>query len=72
VVTVEQIDEAFNVPITNPGFYASRSRAVDRYAKGIGLVYKELELWEHQPNTGGAGGPYKTGFGITMWMIDHN
>lgn len=72
VVTVEQIDEAFNVPITNPAFYASRSRAVDKYAKGIGLVYKELELWEHQPNTGGAGGPYKTGFGITMWMIDHN
>ncbi len=30
------------------------------------------EMWEYQPNTGGSGGPYKTGFGITMWMIDHN
>lgn len=72
VFTVEQVDEAFNIPITNPNFYASRSRSVERYSKGIGLVFKQLELWEHQPNTGGSGGPFKTGFGITMWMIDHN
>lgn len=72
VLTVEQIDEAFNVPITSPTSYASRSRSVEKYSKSIGLVYREYELWEYQPNTGGAGGPYKTGFGITMWMIDHN
>lgn len=72
VYTVEQVDEAFNVPITSPTSYAAKSRAVDRYSKGIGLVYREFEIWEYQPNTGGSGGPYKTGFGITMWMIDHN
>lgn len=72
VVSVEQVDEEFNIPIVNPGAYASRSRVVDKYAKGIGLVYKVLELWEHQPNEGNPAGPYKTGFGITMWMIDHN
>lgn len=72
VLSTEQIDESFNVPITSPSSYAARSRAVDRYSKGIGLVQREFEIWEYQPNPGGSGGPYKTGFGITMWMIDHN
>ncbi|MFM2137839.1 MAG: hypothetical protein RJA57_146 [Bacteroidota bacterium] len=72
VITVEQADESFNVPITSTNAYAARSRSVERYSKGIGLVYREYELWEYQPNTGGAGGPYKTGFGITQWMIDRN
>lgn len=72
VQTVEQIDEAFNVPITSPSSYAAKSRVVERYSKNIGLIYRENELWEYQPNTGNPVGPYKTGFGITMWMIDHN
>ncbi len=72
VQTIEQIDEAFNVPITSPTSYAAKSRSVERYSKNIGLIYREYELWEYQPNTGNPVGPYKTGFGITMWMIDHN
>lgn len=72
VYSIEEINESFNVPISNPSAYAARSRAVERYSKNIGLVYKELELWEYQPNPGGSGGPYKTGFGIKMWMIGHN
>ncbi len=72
VWSIEAADEAYNVPITDVNAYAAKSRAVEKYAKGIGLVYREYELWEYQPNTGGSGGPYKTGFGVTMWMIDHN
>ncbi len=72
VWSIEAADEAYNVPINDVNAYAARSRAVEKYAKGIGLVYREFELWEYQPNTGGSGGPYKTGFGVTMWMIDHN
>jgi hypothetical protein len=72
VYTVEEADESFNVPITSPTSYAARSRSVEKYGKNIGLVYREYELWEYQPNTGGSGGPYKTGFGITMWMTGHN
>lgn len=72
VYTVEQVNESINVPITTPTVYASKSRAVEKYSKSIGLVYREYELWEHQPNTGNPAGPYKIGFGITMWMIDHN
>jgi hypothetical protein len=72
VITVEQIDSRFNVPITIPAAYAFRNYAVDRFAKGIGLVQRSWECWEYQPNTGGSGGPYKVGFGINQWMIDHN
>ena len=71
VYTVEEANEALNVPITIPGAYASLTRAVEKYAKNIGLVYKEYNLWEYQPNPGGSG-PYKTGFGIRMWMVDYN
>lgn len=68
VQTVEQIDESFNVPIVTNS-YAYQSRSVEKYAKNIGMVYREHTLWEYQV-TGGA--PRKEGFGVTMWMIDHN
>jgi hypothetical protein len=72
VYSIEQADESYNVPITDPAAYAAKSRSVEKYSKGIGLVYRQHELWEYQPNPGGPGGPYKTGFGVTMWMISHN
>ena len=68
VYTVESADESLNVPITNPNAYASLTRSVEKYAKNIGLVYREYVLWEYQPNTGGSGA-YKNGFGIKMWMV---
>lgn len=71
VWTVEQEDDYFNVPITDPTNYAFKTRSVDKYAKGIGPVYREYELWEYQPNLSGPS-PYYSGFGIRMWMIEHN
>jgi hypothetical protein len=70
VYSVEEADEAYNVPITDPSAYAAKTRAVEKYAKNIGLIYREYELWEYQPNPGST--PYKTGFGIKQWMINHN
>lgn len=72
VISIEQVDEQFNVPVVQTNAFAFRNRAVDRFSKGIGLVYRELECWEYQPNTGGSGGPYRVGFGIKQWMVDHN
>jgi hypothetical protein len=72
VLTTKQIDRSFNVPITLPGSYAFKNFALERFAKNIGLVYKEWECWEYQPNTGGSGGPYRIGFGIRQWMVAHN
>ncbi len=67
VFSVEQMDESFNVPITIPTLYASRTRLVDRYSKGIGLIFRQFIIWEYQPNTTSI-----TGFGITLWMTSHN
>ena len=71
VYSIEEENESFNVPITDSHAYAAKSRSVEKYSKSIGLVYREYELWEYQPNPGGPS-PYKTGFGIKMWMISHN
>ena len=71
VYTIQQADESYNVPITNPTLFALKVFSQEKYSKGIGLVYRNLILWEYQPNPGGPG-PYRVGFGIKMWMIDHN
>lgn len=70
VWTVEQIDDQEGDPVTRPEFYANRSRFVEKYAKNIGLVYRQLILWEYEVNISPT--PTYNGFGITMWMIDHN
>lgn len=46
----------------------------EKYAKGIGLVAKQLLMIENNPNQldSTTYDPYKTGFGIRMWMVDHN
>jgi hypothetical protein len=72
VYTVFHIDEALNAPVTDTRSYGARTLSVEQYAKNIGLVSRDYIIWEYQPNTGGAGGGYKVGFGIKMWMLDHN
>jgi hypothetical protein len=72
VYTVSQIDEAINAPVTDSRAYGARTFSVEKYARNIGLVSRDYVLWEYQPNTGGSGGGYKTGFGVKMRMIDHN
>lgn len=71
VITVQHVDESVNAPVTTPAAYGYVNYSVDKYAKGLGLVYEETTLWEYQPNPGGSGG-YKTGFGVKRSMIDHN
>jgi hypothetical protein len=51
--------------------FGNTSYSAEKYAKGVGMVYQEVILWEYQPNTGGQGG-YKAGFGVRRSMIDHN
>ncbi len=69
VVTVTSIDESLNVPVTDAGSYAARTFSIDKFSKGLGIVYQQYIMWEYQPNQGGT--PYKTGFGIKRSMIDH-
>ncbi|WP_205513671.1 hypothetical protein [Longitalea arenae] len=68
-ITVVQIADSTNLPL-EPGVSASKTYWVEKYAKNIGLVYKEVAVWEYQPPTTVSG--YLTGFGVTMTIMDHN
>jgi len=68
VYTVLEQDENSNAPVTNPAVYGYKTLALDKYAKNIGLVYRKYELWDYQTDPT----VHYTGFGITLWMIDHN
>lgn len=72
VYTVSLVNESLNAPVTDTRSYGYRNFALEKYAKNIGPVYRELLMWEYQPNTNSVSGGYKIGFGIKMWMIDHN
>jgi len=64
-------------PVIDPSDYGSVSISREMYSKNVGLVFRELTLWEQQPNPSGnppniTYDPFKVGFGIKMWMVDHN
>jgi hypothetical protein len=78
----ETLNAFYDRPIVDTQI-ALNITALDKYAKNIGLVYKEQTLWEHQNDfsitinpvtrdTVKSYRPYSYGFGIRMWMIDHN
>ncbi len=64
-------------PVLDPSDYGSVNISQEMYSMNIGLVYRELTMWEQQPNPSGnppniTYDPYRIGFGIKMWMVDHN
>lgn len=69
VLTVLQRDEIIGQP-GDPSSYSEENVGIEKYAKGIGMVYKKFFHKEFQPGNGGyvADGSY----GITLTMIDHN
>lgn len=71
VWTVEEENYGENFPVTEPARAGGKIRSVEKYEKNTGLVYREYMIVEYEPNTSGPN-PYYRGFGITMWMIDHN
>ncbi len=74
VYTVQQNDFEDNDPLPvfdTAAIYAGANIGEERYARNVGLVFKNYVLWEYQRNLSNPSAFY-TGFGITMWMIDHN
>ncbi|XVJ65139.1 MAG: hypothetical protein HEQ40_02820 [Lacibacter sp.] len=79
VTTVLHINESRGVPLVDNTKYASQERSLEKYAKNIGMVYREHYVWENQPNERTSGTPPVTtfdprlvGFGIKMWMVARN
>lgn len=69
-LSVNQRDEIIGNP-NDPNSYSEINFGVEKYAKGIGLVYRNFLHIEYQPPTPGRGG-YRIGYGVKMTMIDHN
>jgi hypothetical protein len=70
-VSVLQVADSSNVPIEFPDGLAYRNYWTETYAKNIGLIYKEVVMWEYQPPNAGNPG-FTSGFGLKMTIIDHN
>jgi hypothetical protein len=70
-VYVVQAADSSNVPIEFPDGLAYKNYWVEQYAKNIGLIYKEVSMWEYQPPNSGNPG-FISGFGIKLTIIDHN
>jgi hypothetical protein len=69
-LNVSQRDEVIGNP-ANVNSYSEINFSAEKYAKGIGLVYRNFLHIEYQPPTPGRGG-YRLGYGVKMTMIDHN
>lgn len=70
-IKVFERDEFLGQDPSIPGTqYAEKNYSVEKYGKGIGLIYREFAHWEYQGPTSQA--PGYTGYGITLSIIDHN
>jgi hypothetical protein len=69
---VDQRDEIIGNP-ADANSYSEINYSMEKYAKGIGLVFRRFFHSEYQPPTPGQGGRIVDGsYGVTMTMIDHN
>jgi len=67
---VNQRDEIIGNP-TDPTSYHEINFGAEKYAKGVGLIYRNFLHIEYQPPRPGVGA-YRQGYGVRMTMIDHN
>ncbi len=71
-IKVAQRDEVIGLP-SDPGHYSQINFSEEKYAKGIGLIYRRFLHTEYQPPTPGHPGAYADAtYGVTLTMIDHN
>ncbi len=71
-IKVVQIDEFLGEDPKLPGaIYGEKNYSVEKYAKDIGLVFKEFIHWEYNGAQPGNNASY-VGYGIRISMTDHN
>ncbi|MBS1737754.1 MAG: hypothetical protein JSS98_14290 [Bacteroidetes bacterium] len=50
--------------------YAEKTYSIEKYAKGVGLIYREFLHWEYQPPSSPF--PGYTGYGVKLTITGHN
>ncbi|GAB3009087.1 hypothetical protein GCM10027051_07310 [Niabella terrae] len=70
VWTIQQSNDSLNIPPTPETAIGYKAVSTEKYARGIGLVYKDLQLYDYQgPGSVDNPSAHYTGFGIRMWLI---
>ncbi len=70
-VTVQEVDDTLNNPITMPNVYAERTFSKEIYGFNVGLIYRETTRWTYdQANSSGTYA--KKGYRVIMRAVDHN
>lgn len=69
-IKVAQRDEVIGNP-ADPNSYHEINYSAEKYAKGLGLIFRDFLHVEYQPPRPGVGA-YRQGYGVKMVMIDHN
>ena len=71
-IKVTERDEFLGQDPSIPGTqYAEKTYAEEKYAKGVGLIYREFLHWEYQGGQTGVPG-YFVGYGVRLSIIGHN
>lgn len=70
-ITVTQINDSSDVPVIDIQRPGSKTVWIEKYAKDIGLIYREVAIWEYQPPATDPNGK-KIGFGFRLSILDHN
>ncbi|MEO8413864.1 MAG: hypothetical protein ABI472_09405 [Ginsengibacter sp.] len=71
-ITVTERDEFLGQDPSIPGTqYAEKTYAIEKYGKGIGLIYREFLHWEYQGSQNGVPG-YYAGYGVKLTITNHN
>lgn len=71
-ISVDERDEFIGQDPSIPGTqYAEKTYSIEKYGKGIGLIYREFIHWEYQGGQTGVP-PYYVGYGIKLSVTGHN
>lgn len=70
-ITINQRAEVSGIP-DNPNAFSQIDSAQEKYAKGIGMIYKKFLHKEYQPDNNGGGAVQDGSYGVTYTIIDHN
>lgn len=70
-LTINQRDDVSGIP-GNPDAFSEINFAQEKYALGIGMIYKTFLHKEYQPDNNGGGAVQDGSYGVTYTMIDHN
>jgi hypothetical protein len=66
------IEDTSNFPPRDPNGPAFKTVWTEKYAKGVGLIYKEVSLEEFQPRSTTYPSGYYSGFALKQSLLSHN